>query len=98
MEIEQKTIFTREQLDRFFASYVGMDGGNPAAAVWFCDSAPHPRAESLVAPLVPHAGPNAWDAAYRDRHRSYMERWQSHKKIARIMAAARAHVLGMAPG
>ncbi|RDK10490.1 transcriptional regulator [Cupriavidus lacunae] len=98
MEREKKAVFTREQLDRFFASYVGMDGGNPGAAVWFCDSAPHPREESLVAPLVPHMGPNAWDAAYRDKHRNHMERWQSHKKIARIMAAARAHVLGMAAG
>lgn len=90
MEIEQKTVFSREQLDAYFASYVGMEGGNPAAAVWFCDSTPHPWVESLVAPLEPRMQPGAWDRAFRERHRESMERWQSHQKIARIMASARA--------
>ena len=89
---EFEKVFTREQLDLYFASYVGMDGGNPNAAVWFCDSSPHPRGESLVAPLVPLPHPSAWDAAYRHKHRNHMERWQSHQKIARIMSAARAHI------
>ncbi|MGO4326329.1 XpsR family transcriptional regulator [Cupriavidus sp. 2TAF22] len=95
--MEQKTVFSREQLDAYFASYVGMEGGNPGAAVWFCDSTPHPWVESLVAPLVPREQPGAWDAGYRDKHRASMERWQSHQKIARIMAAARAHTFGSAP-
>ncbi len=94
MEIEQKTVFSREQLDAYFASYVGMEGGNPAAAVWFCDSTPHPWVESLVAPLVPREHPVSWDDAYRGKHRQSMERWQSHQKIARIMAAARARTFG----
>ncbi len=89
---ELNTVFTREQLDLYFASYVGMDGGNPDAAVWFCDSSPHPKAESLVAPLVPHAQAGAWDDAYRHKHRHHMERWQSHQKIARShVRSARAH-------
>ncbi len=90
MEIEQKTVFSREQLDVYFASYIGMEGGNPAGAVWFCDSNPHPWTESLVAPLEPRLQPGAWDETYRERFRENMERWQSHQKIARIMAAARA--------
>jgi len=98
MQIDQRTEFTREQLDAYFASYVGMEGGNPGAPVWFCDSTPHPQVEPLVAPLVPRERPNAWDAAYRNKHRNSMKRWQSHQKIARIMAAARAHTLHMAPG
>ncbi|MDF3831641.1 XpsR family transcriptional regulator [Cupriavidus basilensis] len=88
--MEQKTVFSREQLDVYFASYIGMEGGNPAGAVWFCDSNPHPWTESLVAPLEPRLQPGAWDDTYRDRFRENMERWQSHQKIARIMAAARA--------
>ncbi|CAN7571211.1 transcriptional regulator [Cupriavidus necator] len=91
MKTEPNTVFTREQLEEYFASYVGMEGGNPDAPVWFCDSSPHPRAVSMVAPLVPHTQASAWDAAYRHKHRDHMERWQSHQKIARIMAAARAH-------
>lgn len=93
MKAELNTVFTREQLEEYFASYVGMEGGNPGAAVWFCDSSPHPRAESLMAPLVPHAQPRAWDDVYRDGHRDHMARCQSHQKIARIMSAARAHIL-----
>ncbi|MBB3006584.1 transcriptional regulator [Cupriavidus alkaliphilus] len=89
---EPLTVFTREQLDSYFASYVGMEGGNPGAAVWFCDSSPHPGVAPLSGPLIPHARPTAWDAAYRSQYRHHMERWQSHQKIARIMAAARARV------
>jgi transcriptional activator of eps genes len=92
MNIEQHTIFSGEQLDSYFASYVGMEGGNPAAAVWFCDSSPPANAESLVAPLTPQARPSAWNSAYREKHRDHMERWVSHQKIARIMAAARAQI------
>ena len=88
--MEQKLIFSREQLDKYFASYVGMEGGNPAGAVWFCDRDPHPWTESLVAPLGPREQPNAWGTVFRARNRDSMERWQSHQKIARIMAAARA--------
>ncbi len=88
--MEQKLIFSREQLDRYFASYVGMEGGNPAGAVWFCDRDPHPWTESLVAPLGPRDQPNAWGKVFRARNRDSMERWQSHQKIARIMAAARS--------
>ncbi len=89
MEIEQKAVFSREQLEAYFASYVGMEGGNPAASIWFCDSTPHPRGESLAAPLYPRTQPNAWDDKFRDQHRKSMVRWQSHQRIAKIMAAAR---------
>lgn len=90
MEIEQKVVFSREQLEAYFASYVGMEGGNPAAPIWFCDSAPHPGSESLAVPLYPRTQPTAWDDKFRDCHRDSMARWQSHHRIARIMAAARA--------
>lgn len=71
-----------------------MEGGNPAAAIWFCDSTPHPWTESLLAPLIPRRHPGAWDAAFRATNREAMERWQSHQKVARIMCAARTQVLG----
>ncbi|WER47339.1 transcriptional regulator [Cupriavidus sp. WKF15] len=95
---ERSEAFTREQLNSYFASYVGMEGGNPRAGVWFCDSSPHPRGEALVAPLVPLRQPGAWDAAYRHQNRDHMARWQSHQKIARIMSAARAQILNEAIG
>ncbi|MGY2491325.1 transcriptional regulator [Cupriavidus sp. CP313] len=88
--MEQNKYFSGEQLDAYFASYVGMDGGNPAAAVWICDRNPQPWKESLVSPLIPCAFPKAWDEAFRERHRDSMGRWQSHQKIARIMSAARS--------
>jgi len=93
---EPHTIFTREMLDLYFASYIGMEGGNPGGAVWFCDSAPPSRDEPLAELLAPQTEPSAWDAAYRHKNRHEMERWQSHQKIARIMAAARAQAFGVA--
>lgn len=90
MKIEQHKILSGEQLDEYFASYVGMEGGNPAAAVWICDRNPQPWTESLMAPLGPRKEPGSWDATFRKRYQDRMGRWQSHQKIARIMSAARA--------
>ncbi|SPA03276.1 protein of unknown function (plasmid) [Cupriavidus taiwanensis] len=42
------TLFTREQLDLYFASYIGMEGGNPAGEVWFYDGVPPSTADPLV--------------------------------------------------
>jgi len=85
--------FTHEQLDAYFASFVGMEGGNPAAAVWFCDHSPTTEGSALVAPLRPQLAYPAWDTSFRAAHARDMTRWQSHQRIARIMAAAREMVL-----
>ncbi|WP_059414008.1 hypothetical protein [Cupriavidus basilensis] len=92
--MKDTTVFTSQELDTYFSSYVGMEGGNPAAAVWFCDSSPQRWTEPLRAPLLPRLAPHAWDAAFRAEHRDSMARWLSYQRIARIMAAARAEVLG----
>lgn len=88
-------VFTSDELDNYFASYVGMEGGNPQASVWICDRSPHPWLEPLARPLRPSMEPPAWDAAFRARHREDMGRWLQHQRIARIMAAARAQALGL---
>lgn len=75
-----------------------MEGGNPAGSVWFCDRSPHPWNESLKAPLTPRTEPPAWDANFRAIHSGSMGKWQNHQRIARIMAAARAEVLGLRLG
>ncbi len=85
--------FTREQFDAYFSSYVGMEGGNPAAAVWFCEFAPSGIDAPLSGTLAPLRRPLAWDHEFRCRHRQDMARWQTHQRIARIMAAARETVL-----
>ncbi|MGO4326326.1 transcriptional regulator [Cupriavidus sp. 2TAF22] len=85
--------FTREQLDSYFASYVGMEGGNLAGAVWFCDYMPMTDAESLPVTLSPRRTVPAWDADFRLRHARQIAKWQTHQRIARIMAAAREMVL-----
>ncbi|MGY2488980.1 transcriptional regulator [Cupriavidus sp. CP313] len=94
MQQEMKgNVFTRDQLDAYFSSYVGMDGGNPAAAVWICDPAPATAGSPLAAPLAPAHVPQAWDANFRAVHARDMARWQTHQRIARIMSAAREMVL-----
>lgn len=84
---------SREQLDAYFASYVGMEGGSPAGAVWFCDSMPTTDGTPLPAQLEPVSEVPAWDADFRLRHLREMGKWQTHQRIARIMAAAREMVL-----
>ncbi len=91
--MEHSGVFTRQELDRYFASYVGMEGGNPRAPVWICDRSPHASLEPLVAPLRPRATAPAWDAVFRHRHRESMGKWLGHQYVARIMAAARAEAL-----
>ncbi len=90
--------FTKQELDDYFASYVGMEGGNPQASVWICDRSPLPWFEHLARPLQPRTEPPAWDAAFRARHLEDMGRWLHHQRIARFMAAARAEALGVALG
>lgn len=81
-------IFTRDQLDTYFSSFAGMEGGNPMAAVWICDPVPTTAGSPLEAPLVPERVPHAWDANFRADHAQDMARWQTHQRIARIMSAA----------
>lgn len=93
--MQHSGIFTRDELDNYFASYVGMEGGNPRASVWICDRSPHPWFERLAGPLRPRTEPRAWDDAFRAKHRVDMGKWLNHQRIARIMAAARAEALGI---
>lgn len=91
--MQHSGVFTRQELDRYFASYVGMEGGNPGAPVWICDRSPRAWLEPLVAPLQPRVAPPAWDAEFRHQQRENMGKWLGHQYIARIMAAARAEAL-----
>lgn len=93
--MENTAVFARQELDTYFASYVGMEGGNPRGSVWFCDRSSNPWSEHLKAPLEPRMAPLSWDRAFREAHRGSMGKWLSHQRIARIMAAARAEVLGL---
>jgi len=87
---------SREELDLAFGSFAGMEGGNPGAAVWVCDAAPLYSVVPLPMALQPQWLPGTWDAAFRRRHADVLPRWQTHMRIARIMAAARA--TAMPPG
>ncbi|WP_416047920.1 transcriptional regulator [Cupriavidus basilensis] len=87
------SVFSSEELDMYFSSYAGMEGGNIGAAVWICDKEPHLLAFSPGTSLAPVHEPPAWDSAFRERHRHDMPRWQTHQRLARIMAATRAATL-----
>jgi len=93
MKKNQIPVFSRAELDNAFASYAGMEGGNPDAAVWVCDGSPPPGCVPLESAFEPQWSPGAWDMAFRHRHEREMSRWQTHYRIARVMAAAREAVL-----
>jgi len=78
---------TKEDLDAYFASFVGMTG-NAAAAIWFCEEAPHNLPPSFEPPYRGPQRAQVWDAEFLQRHRERVPQWQNHHKIARILAAA----------
>ncbi len=78
---------TKEDLEAYFASFVGMTG-NTAAAVWFCEESPHNLPPAFVPPYRAPQHPQAWNAAFLRENRERLPQWQNHQKIARILAAA----------
>jgi len=76
-------------LDAFLASYAGMQG-NPAAPVWLCEATSRVAGSPATNSLQPVTAPVAWDRAFRQRNQDEIPKWQSHQKIARILAAAHA--------
>ncbi len=81
------------ELDIAFSSFAGMDGGNPAAAIWVCDAAPLYGHVPLSVALQRQPTPGTWDRAFRRRHAHLLPRWLTHQRIARVLAAARATAL-----
>ncbi|UIF90633.1 hypothetical protein KAF44_30870 [Cupriavidus necator] len=96
MKTEPNTVFTREQLEEYFASYVGMEGEIRTRSL-FCDSSPHPRAESMVARWFRTRNPVRGTLRTAT---STATTWSlgSRTRIARIMAAARAHFFNTSLG
>lgn len=93
MQQNQFPVFSRAELDSAFASFTGMEGGNPEAALWVCDGAPLSTGMPLADTFQSRLTAPAWDAEFRQRHARTMPRWQTHYRIARVMAAARASTL-----
>jgi transcriptional activator of eps genes len=79
----------RPSLDAFLASYAGMQG-NPAAPVWLCEATARMAGTPATQSLLPVPAPVVWDQAFRRRNQDEIPKWQSHQKIARILAAAHA--------
>ena len=79
----------QRDLDAFLASYAGMQG-NPASPVWLCEATSRLAGSPIAASPMPVPSPVVWDQAFRQHNRGEMPKWQSHQKIARILAAADA--------
>lgn len=89
--IQRNTIpvLSRAELESVFASFVGMEGGNPKAAFWVCDVAPAASSLSVWPSFTPQPIPGSWDANFRRRYAEQIPRWQTHSRISRVLAAAR---------
>lgn len=85
--MERTRALSVEELDAYFASYVGMLG-NARAPIWLCDPSPVANGTALVAPLIPCSTPAVWDEGFRRRNERDMARWGVHQAMARIMASA----------
>ncbi|WP_035881025.1 hypothetical protein [Cupriavidus metallidurans] len=82
-------------LDAFLASYAGMQG-NPESPVWLCEATSRLAGSPIAASPEPLPMPVVWNADFRQRNRDEMPKWQSHQKIARILAAV--HTPATGPG
>ncbi|MDF3833200.1 transcriptional regulator [Cupriavidus basilensis] len=83
----------RAELDLAFTSFFGMDGGNPDAALWVCDVAPLFSCMPSLKALRPEKQPGSWNAAFRRANAHFFQQWQTHYRIARVIAAAYASTL-----
>ena len=70
-------------------AWKGQSGGGGL----ICDAMPLFLGMPLPLALQGRPEPDAWDAAYRRRHAHLLPRWQTHYRIARVMASARAAAL-----
>ncbi|AOY90412.1 hypothetical protein BKK79_00155 [Cupriavidus sp. USMAA2-4] len=87
-----------QDLEKYFASYVGMEGGNPRSKIWFCDVAPHPAMPGLQRPLEPAFAPPSWNDSFRKSHGAQMGKWLGHQRIAKVMTACVSALQGRHAG
>jgi len=87
-----------QNLGRYLASYVGMEGGNPRSKIWFCDVAPHPAMPGLQGPLEPAFTPPAWNDCFRKSYGTQMGKWLGHQRIAKVMASFVSNLQGRHAG
>lgn len=66
---------TDDAWSQYFASYAGLDGGNPNASVWICGI----EHGGSIAPMADAPPPvhelGAWDACFREQHPAFRS-WQ----------------------
>jgi transcriptional activator of eps genes len=80
-------VHSAEDVDRFLASFAGVDGGNPKAPVWVCGIEFGGGLDDLSESLQPQSL-GSWDDKLRQS--SEARRWQLHQKVAKLMTAIRS--------
>lgn len=89
-------LFTKAQLCDYFASFVGMDGGNLShAKLWLCGIEHGGDCEALK-DVEPECEPRPWSverrAALKGEHRS----WPLWEKLAKVVVSAQSNALQQA--
>lgn len=91
--VERRENAWLNDLDLYLGSCFGMLGGNPRAAVWFCDVNNDYSIGRNIVITKPPLSPTAWDFSFREENRDAMIYWLTYQRIARVMASARATTL-----
>jgi transcriptional activator of eps genes len=77
-----------DALDNYLASYTGIDGGNPHAAIWICGIEHGGDIDALDGPLIPEPEPGGWTEKFRRTHPDF-QKWQYHQKVAKLLISLR---------
>ena len=81
-------------LGKYLASYRGIDGGNPAAAVWICGIEHGGDSDKDIADLSPELEPGYWTEKFKNDTPKFST-WPYHQWVAKLMVALRRHEQGL---
>ncbi|WP_322061960.1 hypothetical protein [Paraburkholderia sp. J63] len=87
--------FSNSELSRYFASFCGMDGGNPEAKLWICGIEHGSDAEELCN-IEPENQPGEWNAEKRSSYAAEYRKWPYWRNAAKIVVGTQRAVLAKA--
>jgi transcriptional activator of eps genes len=79
---------SNDALDRYLASWAGVDGGNPGAPIWLCGIEHGGTPPFEVVELVPESEPRFWTNTFKAEHgKKEICSWPYHQKAAKLLIA-----------
>lgn len=78
---------SNDPLDRYLASWAGVDGGYLKAPIWLCGIEHGGTPPSELAKLRPEPEPGSWTDDFKTQHGKEILSWPYHQKAAKLLIA-----------